>query len=187
MFLEISGELIKELEKFTSKLKTRPILQAISIRIDDNQVEFAATDGMKLYVFIREKIETESLPEPLVIKIPKVKGKYAYYLEKVNDLYVLRNPITEEKVVCEEIKDIKYPNYREIIPLEIDKVPYAKTYTAFKSENIAALEFAMPDAIAYIPHTEGPNKPCFWRKEYPLGIKLVCLMPYHLAEVEEKL
>lgn len=187
MFIEISGDLIKQLEKFTSKLKTRLILQAISIRMDDDQVEFAATDGMKLYVFIRKKLDTESLPEPLVIKIPKVKGKYSYFLEKVNNLYVLSNPITEEKVVCEEIKDLQYPNYRHIIPLEMDKVPHAKVYTAFKSENLAALEFAMPDAIAYLPNTEGPNKPCFWRKEYPIGTKLVCLMPYHLAEVEEQL
>lgn len=187
MFLEISGDLIKQLEKFASKLKTRPIMQAISIRIDDNQVEFVATDGMKLYVFIREKLETESLPEPLVIKIPKVKGKFSYFLEKVNNLYVLSNPITEEKVVCEEIKELKYPNYRHIIPLEIDKVPYAKTYTAFKSENIAALEFVCPEAIAYIPHTEGPNKPCFWKYERPIGKQIVCLMPYRLTEVEEKL
>ena len=187
MFLEISGDLIKQLEKFTSKLKTRPILQAISIRIDDNQVEFAATDGMKLYVFIREKVETEFLPEQLVIKIPKVKGKYSYFLEKVNDLYLLRNPITEEKVVCEEIKELRYPNYREIIPLEIDKVPYAKTYTAFRSENLAALEFVCPGAVAYRPRTEGPNKPCFWQYERPIGKQIVCLMPYHLAEAEEKL
>ena len=187
MFIAISGELIKELEKFTSKLKTRPILQAISIRPTENKLEFAATDGMKLYVFTREKSEEESLPEQLVIKIPKVKGKYTYYLEKVNDIYILRNPITEEKVVCEEIKELTYPNYNNIIPLELDKVPHAKVYTAFKSENLAALEFAMPDAIAYLPCTYGPNKPCFWQKEYPTGTKLVCLMPYHLAEVEEQL
>lgn len=187
MFLEIDGDLIKQLEKFTSKLKARPILQAISIRIDENRVEFAATDGMKLYVFIRKKVETEYLPEQLVIKIPKVKGKYIYYLEKVNDIYILSNPITEEKVVCEEIKELRYPDYRHIIPLEIDKVPYAKTYTAFKSENLAALEFVMPDAIAYIPHTEGPNKPCFWQYGGPIGEQIVCLMPYHLAELEEKL
>ena len=187
MFIAISGELIKELEKFTSKLKTREILQAISIRPTDNKLEFAATDGAKLYVFTREKSEEESLPEQLVIKIPKVKGKYMYYLEKVNNIYILSNPRTEEKVVCEEIKEATYPNYNNIIPLELDKVQHAKAYTAFKSENLAALEFVMPDAIAYLPKTEGPNKPCFWRKEYPIGTKLVCLMPYYLSEVEEKL
>ena len=185
MFIAISGELIKELEKFTSKLKTRELLQAISIRPMENKLEFAATDGTKLYVFRREKNDVESLSEQLIIKIPKVKGKYTYYLEKLNDIYILNNPLTEEKVVCKEIIKETYPNYNNIIPSELDKVQYAKVYTAFKSENLAALEFVMPDAIAYIPKTEGPNKPCFWRKEYPIGTKLVCLMPYYLAEVKE--
>lgn len=136
-------------------------------------------------MFTREKSEEESLPEHLIIKIPKVKGKYTYYLEKVNDIYILCNPLTEEKVVCEEIKEATYPNYNNIIPSELDKIPNAKAYTAFKSENIAALEFVMPDAISHLPKTQGPNKPCFWQKEYPIGTKLVCLMPYYLAEVEE--
>lgn len=187
MFIEISGDLIKQLEKFTGKLKTRPILQAISIRMDDDQVEFAATDGMKLYVFIRKKIDTESLVGQLVIKIPKVKGKYSYYLAKLNDMYILHNPITEEKVVCEEIKELKYPDYRSIIPLQLDDMPFAQTYTAFKSENLAALEFVLPEAMAYRPRTRGANNPCFWHYIRPIGEQIVCLMPYHLAEMEEQL
>jgi len=187
MFIEISGDLIKQLQKFTSKLKSRPILQAISIRMDDDQVEFAATDGTKLYVFIRKKLDTESLVGQLVIKIPKVKGKYSYYLEKLNDMYILRNPISEEKVVCEEITELRYPNYRDIIPLELDKVPYAQSYTAFKSENLAALEFVCPEAIAYRPRTRGANNPCFWHYVRPIGEQIICLMPYRLAEMEEKL
>lgn len=181
MFIKIDGDLLKELELFTSKLKTREILHCINIKERENDLIFAATDGMKLYTFTRKKEEDESLGvgvDELTIKIPKVKGKGTYYLRDIKEQnrYMLVNLLTQEEVICMPC-DGNYPKYETVLPAWDEQWPVADKYVSFKWENLKALQTVIIGAEGKKPRAIDENHAYYWVESSPMYTKRVVIMP----------
>lgn len=181
MFIKIDGDLVKGLELFTSKSKARELLQCISIKETDTDIIFAATDGMKLYTYTRKKEEEESLGvgiDELTIKIPKVKGKYAYYLKEIKEQnrYMLFNPLTQEEVICMPC-DGNYPKYETVLPAYDEQWPIADKYVSFSWENLKALQTVITDAKGKKPRAIDEKHAHYWVESSPVYTKRVVIMP----------
>lgn len=180
MFIRIDGDLIKELELFTSKLKTREILHCINIKERETDIVFAATDGMKLYTFTRKKEDDESLGfvDSLTIKIPKVKGKGMYYLQDIKEKnrYILVNLLTQEEVICTPC-DGNYPKYETVLPAYEEQWPVADKYVSFAWENLKALQTVIVDAKGKKPRAIDEKHAHYWVEHSPIYTKQVVIMP----------
>lgn len=182
MFIKIDGDLIKELDLFTSKSKNREILQCINIKETETDFVFAATDGMKLYTYTRKKednAETLGLGiEQLTIKIPKVKGKGVYYLKdiKESNRYMLVNLLTQEEVVCVPFDGV-YPKYESVLPETDEQWPKAEKYVSFSWDNLKALQTVIIDAKGKTPRAIDEKHAHYWVESSPIYTKRVVIMP----------
>lgn len=142
--IQITADELKELSMFYSKQAARWIIcdTIVVQKFGEKNIQFAATDGMKLYVIRRPLTETEQMDvDQFVVAINNVpmKGKYLKYWVTLND--------EENEVVFNDGENVyRFPAYKEKYP-DIQKLmqplydaPYASKFAMFKWENIKALD-----------------------------------------------
>lgn len=142
--IQITADELKELSMFYSKQAARWIIcnTIVVQKFGEKNIQFAATDGMKLYVIRRPLTETEQMDvDEFVVAINNVptKGKYLKYWVTLND--------EENEVAFNDGENIyRFPAYKEKYPA-IQKImeplynaPYASKFAMFKWENIKALD-----------------------------------------------
>lgn len=142
--IQITADELKELSMFYSKQAARwTICNTIVVqKFGEKNIQFAATDGVKLYVIRRPLTETEQMDvDQFVVPINNVpnKGKYLQYWMTLAD--------TENEVSFNDGENVyRIPTYQEKYP-DIQKLmqplydaPYANKFAMFKWENIKALD-----------------------------------------------
>ena len=142
--IQITADELKELALFYSKSAARWIIcnTIVVQKFGEKNIQFAATDGMKLYVIRRPLIETEQMDvDQFVVAINNVptKGKYLKYWVTLND--------EENEVAFNDGENVyrfpayegKYPDIKKTME-PVYNAPYAKEFAMFKWENIKALD-----------------------------------------------
>lgn len=180
MYIELTGEEIKNLMMFVSKDKTRYVMQGVSIKTLGDDVEFAATDGCGLYLIRRKLKENETGPrEPLIVAFPKLKYKTVAFLEDMpeyNRACRISTPQGEQGLAT--IIDATFPNYNAVLPAKMDDVPYATEYAAFTCKKLKMLEAVFPAGLAQRPRAKNAGSAHYWQEERAGGrLHTVVIMP----------
>ena len=142
--IQITADELKELSMFYSKQAARwTICNTIVVqKFGEKNIQFAATDGMKLYVIRRpltggEQMNVDQFVVPINNVPSKIKG--LKYLMTLSD--------TENEVSFNDGENVyrimtyqeKYPDIQKLMQPLYD-APYAKKFAMFKWENIKALD-----------------------------------------------
>jgi hypothetical protein len=179
MFIKMLGSDVKNLMAFTYKLRGRPQLTGVSIKQDGEFLEFAATDGGALYVLRRKLMEGETAPEKqIVVMFPKLKYKNLVFLEDIPhyDKACKITTIEGERGMGSYVSDV-YPNYKAIIPEDLENVPLATDYTGFSLAKIKQLEMVVSSGMAMRPKAKKAREPHFWQFTRCEREHTVVLMP----------
>lgn len=155
--LYLNAAFIKQFKDFWFQKDGRWILkESICIRkFGDTSVEFASTDGQKLLVIRRPLADKEEIDDKeYVVSVGNLplKGKYLSYQLTVADnvaqfidgINVYKFPLMEGN----------YSDYRKLIE-DARNCEKAKEYTAFKWENLKALQNVLSTNIWDVPKKSG--------------------------------
>ena len=183
--IQITADELKELSMFYSKSAARWLINNTIVvqKWDDKTIQFAATDGMKLYVIRRPLTETEQMDvDEFVVAINNVptKGKYLKYLVTLNDE---GNEVAfndGENIYRFQKYEGKYPDIKKLME-PLYNAPYAEKYAMFKWENIKALDKVL--RIYEYPRNAG--NVYMWSNLAPERQKFVVMCNIHLEGGEK--
>lgn len=178
--IQITADELKELSMFYSKQAARWIIYNTIVvqKFGEKNIQFAATDGQKLYVIRRPLTETEQMDvDEFVVAINNVptKEKYLKYWVTLNDV--------ENEVAFNDGENVyrfpafegKYPDIKKTME-PLYNAPYAEKYAMFKWENIKALDKVL--RIYEYPRNAG--NVYMWSNLAPEGQKFVVMCNIHL-------
>lgn len=180
--IQITADELKELSMFYSKQAARWIIcnTIVVQKFGDKNIQFAATDGMKLYVIRRPLTETEQMNvDQFVVAINNVptKGKYLNYWVTLNDE---ENEVAfndGENVYRFPAYEAKYPDIQKLMQPLYD-APYTKEFAMFKWENTKALNKALNDKMFHYPRQAG--NVYMWYDKADSKEKFVVMCPVRL-------
>ncbi|MBU5594439.1 DNA polymerase III subunit beta [Amphibacillus sp. MSJ-3] len=147
---ELSNDLLKELIKQTvfavSTVETRPILTGVNIQLEDNQLNFVATDSHRL---ASRKIPIQIENDQLTFKNVVIPGKSLVELNKIIDdndetitISVTENQIlfqTKNLYFLSRLLDGNYPETSRLIPDQSKTTILTKTKNLLQAIDRASL------------------------------------------------